>query len=455
MSKRPTLLEHPIQVQPGHLKLQCSPHHPGPIATTTSHGSTRKMPFDDLSKKMLRSADPKDCRDIIQGAHIKRLGLSNSLKDLEARAVPNQRLVKSFGINNCFTTTMQDRCHEFRSGVERLIHMEPEKWNQVADAIRAIVQYEFSKPEETQNLSDLTQMVVMKTSLHILFPSEFDFQDHNVDSAVCELAKQINQTWLLSKNEHSLSNFHASSQLKKALGVVLPLRASNDDPAQNPLNWILPGYETIWRVTLRCFVELNMRHHPHESEWHRVLDAFAANPTRDQLKERNAHGVSAMDVSKEALRLYPPTRRIYRTFQSAAGVEYETAADVESLHRNLIIWGVDAEMYRPERWAGLSGTQTKHFMPMGCKPFACPARQESFSGADAAKLPFGVSFLALLVGIMSDEKQKQGWQAYGSLPDKGGPLPTDREALGDLFVRRAAGRGGQKANGTKDPGPTG
>ena len=30
---------------------------------------------------------------------------------------------------------------------------------------------------------------------------------------------------------------------------------------ENPLNLILPGYETLWRVVLRCFIEVTARSH--------------------------------------------------------------------------------------------------------------------------------------------------------------------------------------------------
>ena len=217
---------------------------------------------------------------------------------------------------------------------------------------------------------------------------------------------------------------------------------NDGDPTANPLNWILPGYETIWRVTLRCFVELNMRCHSEEREWHRVLDAFIAQPTRAQLFATNSADVSAINISKEALRLYPPTRRVYRAFRTSPQSDPTDAhgpgihaADIETLHRNTILWGPDATLFRPSRWAHLTGAQTKFFLPMGHRPFACPARQETFSGPQGGeKLPFGVSFLALLVGIMSDETQRRSWIGFGVLPATGGPLPSEREALADLFL---------------------
>lgn len=43
--------------------------------------------------------------------------------------------------------------------------------------------------------------------------------------------------------------------LRNALRDILPL-SKVSDPRENPLNLILPGFETMWRVVLRDFVEL-------------------------------------------------------------------------------------------------------------------------------------------------------------------------------------------------------
>lgn len=56
--------------------------------------------------------------------------------------------------------------------------------------------------------------------------------------------------------------------------------------------------------------------------------------------------MSVKHIVDEALRLYPPTRRIYRSLHNGC----EIAVDVEFLHRDQKTWGEDAGVFDPKRW---------------------------------------------------------------------------------------------------------
>jgi cytochrome P450 len=74
----------------------------------------------------------------------------------------------------------------------------------------------------------------------------------------------------------------------------------------------------------------------------------------------------------EALRLYPPTRRIHRQLKNEM-----VKIDIEWLHRDPITWGRDTMEFMPERsedvrLKGLNGKIA--FLPFGLGDLSCPAK---------------------------------------------------------------------------------
>jgi len=87
--------------------------------------------------------------------------------------------------------------------------------------------------------------------------------------------------------------------------------------------------------------------------WRQALTQFTHESTdtaiyKEVFKHRNPVTiVSALDVVKEALRLYPPTRRIYRHF----GGDRLLGADLEKVHRAEPLAPIDPLQFRLERWS--------------------------------------------------------------------------------------------------------
>lgn len=204
---------------------------------------------------------------------------------------------------------------------------------------------------------------------------------------------------------------------------------------------------------LRCFLELTCRDHEHGAAWQEVLQKFLKNPNLAQLKDEtvNDSGVSATFITDETLRLYPPTRRVYRDYKNADGTVRDVSADIESAHRDESAWGEDALKFRPKRWAKLPHDKFKdeNFMPFSAFPFNCVAKRRfkmpdnpsdkiAHIGAPAGQnlLPPALTMITMLVGALTAEVDGT-WKLSGDVDlESDQPLDTDRKAYNDIFFVR-------------------
>ena len=359
---------------------------------------------------------------------------------MTARALPNRRLVDAFGINNCFSTTDKGYCREFHNRAEDMISLDDSKWMELAQNAAKLAKRELNTDRASLELTPLTQFVAMKLALEVLLGIPAS-QTAN-DSAVRTLAAEINVQWVRSKGSYDPTvkpewQFEDQTNLRAALSTLFP-RFDINDSLSNPMNLILPGYETLWRVVIRCFLELVARDHSDSAAWQQVAQRFATDPTATQLDFKGIDGteVSAAFIAQEALRLYPPTRRVNRQYQDQEGTTYDVSADIETCHRDTATWGQDAMEFNPTRWSlfreagNLDQVLKSCFMPFGNKPFMCPAKRKK-----EGRLPFGVAMIAMLVGKLTTEVDGV-WKVDGELPKDGVPLNSNREAYHDLLLVR-------------------
>lgn len=359
------------------------------------------------------------------------------------------------------------------------------------------------------NLAGLVQFLTLKLSLDYLFPGETSLEAKDFADIVF-IGKRISQLWIeskkgegqipewqhetelqdalrrvfkqgpkdLAKNDmarltawqllasisamfvgmHSLlRTFRAykgiSSWMRNKLGkpketIAVPSRDPRV-PRQNPMNLILPAYETMWRVVMRCFIEIRYRGAPKGPKWSEtmtlysaMLQCFPLYEPDERLWNTSLSSVMAMDIVKEALRLYPPTRRVHRSINGKILV-----ADIEKCQRFEILAGDDPLVFAPERWhknfpeerVGVDRydqaarkklkqeEERRGFMPFA---FHCP----SSMGTTKA---FGFKMIGLLVGVLCDTVPGD-WvlESEEDLPELGEPLKSDREACGDLRLIR-------------------
>ncbi|KAL8949580.1 MAG: hypothetical protein Q9183_007591, partial [Haloplaca sp. 2 TL-2023] len=89
------------------------------------HASSKTAP--------LRFSNPAICRRILQSeTHPLDDTLKNQLSFAVSRAVPNQRLVRAFGIQSGFTTYHEQERNDFRRKAEGMLKIDNVRWKHIA-----------------------------------------------------------------------------------------------------------------------------------------------------------------------------------------------------------------------------------------------------------------------------------------------------------------------------------
>ncbi|OCK84823.1 hypothetical protein K432DRAFT_413699 [Lepidopterella palustris CBS 459.81] len=348
----------------------------------------------------------------------------NMRPPLKSRAIPNARLIDTFGIDNAFTTSAEKHKTKFKTQTTLLLNRQKGDfgWDRLRDEARKLVQDDLN--EHTVPLVPLVQTVTLRLTFAVLFNVDPQTITHEKASFI---GHEINRLWLASKASGSAPKWAKQRKFHDTLLSILP-NHNPLDRTQNPLNLILPAYETLWRVILRCFIEVVYLCTDTDScIWRKELQCFFDNPTTYEPDE-----LSALVIAKEALRLYPPTRRVYRNFLISPSPTTPRkgeliAADIEAYHRDPSIWGSEPKTFRPSRWSTVNMPNDR-LLAFGAKPFLCPAYND-----------FGVKMIALLTAALAEGVGKD-WALEGKkgvLPEPGqGPMEGGRTAYEDCILRK-------------------
>jgi len=375
---------------------------------------------------------------------------------LEKRSKPNQRLVIAFGIDNAFTTFDQGYHDEFKKTIEGTLEMndDPDSRTQLAQrASFRIQEYvkEYKVAEMPMPLVKLIQVLVFQTVVAIFFPNE---REINIGHAE-RITSLMNSLWYGSKNPIKLalakySPAHSGitwdrAELHWLLRYVFQDALRNIPrfnpipPRDNPLNVLLPAYMGLFRVVLRCFLEVRFKRHPKDEQdqkmWKELFHTFVQNPDDGTWYATNEAGISVQMIIAETLRLYPPTRRIYMQQGNKRRID---AVDIETVHRIGHVWGADPLRFDPSRWIKDHGkvldvSKTKEYIPFGSKGASisrCPSRRRG-----------GPKLIAVLVGVLLHEID----QEWALAPEKDSdalwtvyPLRSGLDAYENLMLRNTA-----------------
>lgn len=349
--------------------------------------------------------------------------------------MPNRRIAEVFHLENTFTTMDSGEYKEFRKVAASKINITPDKWIHVAEYAKILVRTNVTNENQHRfRLFPLVQSLSLKISLYILFDKDPLHVDNTHVSAI---AYAINELWEESKNNR-VSSGHIQllqGSLQKALQGIFPGQSLT--PRDTPMNLIIPAYETLWRVVLRLFLEVSFRNHDTAPGWRQSLRVYLDDQTkfRSRLNSAQQSVVPPSFLVDEALRLYPPTRRLYRTFQFGPNSEKTTvSADVEACQRQPDTWGPRSFDFFPQRWENdVSEEARKSFTPFGGRTFTCPAKQE-----------FGPRVIGILVAALVEYITEENWDIEYEKTTKEedvfspGPLSSNRRAYGSIFFVEAA-----------------
>ncbi|KAL8988293.1 MAG: hypothetical protein Q9177_002609 [Variospora cf. flavescens] len=374
----------------------------------------------EKSPALHRFSDPETCLKILKGeTYDDSLGV-NQLTPEESRAIPNQRLVRAFQIDNGFTTNDHDYGRLFRRTADRKLRdITRGGWSEVGKMVQGFTStyMERFQSQTRGHLDLIVQIVALKTVLLMFFDVN---QDAMTDEVVIRISKNINLLWIQSKSQtagNQSNDFETLQNDLKHLGLEW------STSKENPLNLLLPVYESLWRVVARCLIEVVFRPSA-DPEWLLLLETFRADPTSENFS-KSQPGQDKVSVAfpvKEALRLYPPTRRIYRQVHLTSKKDPEVVAvDIEACHRLPHVWGEDSHRYRPARWNSVDENMRRAFMPFGGSPWICPANSN-----------FGPMMIGLLVATFASSISAEEWELQlllGQLPDSNSRVLDDETEL--------------------------
>lgn len=370
-----------------------------------------------------------ECLKIIEGSYHPD-GRRNYLSEHDARALENETVERIFGIRNAFTTCDRHEAKRFVQGVTRLMKLTDTGWDGLGRVLYRTawdtLDMELATGDRTRvNLASVTQVLALKSSLSVFF----HMTDKVDNGGLLDLAATIHRTWVdMKREEPDVKDFKDNHDLQNKLSAVFPWRDKILDARSNPLNLILPSFETVWRVALRLFLELHRRDSDNQDDI-LTLVAFAQKPTDAQFKtEAYENKISAKSLVKEAFRLYPSTRRIRRAYLfSDAENRITCTANVEACQTDPKVWGEDAMEFKPARWKKAGVVQDLAFLACGGRPFLCPASQD-----------FGLRVVGLIAGVLLDifgdewglELDAEEMKGLGS----GERLSNDRDAYDGVFA---------------------
>ncbi|KAG2117200.1 uncharacterized protein F5147DRAFT_304030 [Suillus discolor] len=260
---------------------------------------------------------------------------------LHARSIPNQCLVKALGISSTFVSDDTGIHDNFTREAKVLIGAVSAKegWSRLVDIAEICVNRFLNA--KSLDYATFVQSVTLSVVLAGLLDTDIEDLDP-VDVAF--VTKAINDRWAQSK-----SSTTPTTEVLDCINHHI-MRWVPDQT--NPLNLIIPAYETMWRVTAIAVVYSNR-----DSVLRDAFISYNENPTDDQFHTFANEGTRAQPsveaIICEVLQLHPLTRHITHAvvvpWWKRPFVPSIDVADIEEAHK-LPLFGNDPESFNPMRF---------------------------------------------------------------------------------------------------------
>ncbi|KAJ7778831.1 hypothetical protein DFH07DRAFT_796154 [Mycena maculata] len=292
---------------------------------------------------------------------------------LLSRASPNARLRRAFRLTNTFVSANPAVHSDFVKKSIVLLHATKRDWEVFTGiAVQAV---ESALPDFTTPFHTFVRAVTLRTIIVGLLDPQIvvtTLASNDIDV----VTRLITDIWILSKNPDSVPE-HLLERLNVRLRRLVP----DHDAYPNPLDFVIPTWETLWRV-----VAVTVAHIYADADACAAFRDLNDNPTADQFRGKRVHTTSpsAEDHIHESLRLYPPVKHITRhivcttvvtTFLPgflAARIPLRIEiADIESAQRSAF-WGSDPDVYDPTRFLH-QPDRAKELLAFGYGPLRCKA----------------------------------------------------------------------------------
>lgn len=313
-----------------------------------------------LSVRAYRSSDKGQNTTSATRLKLLHLPLRKQLSD---RASANLLFGLAFDISNPFTSESKVLHDRFLRLTVRLMRdgQTPSLW---CSAARMAAEYASLRHTAT-GLRDLAHATTLKIAVHHILGYEGSVE------GLPALVNYINQTWIdLKAGKESAPVQENVRELLANIGgtnVSGGFDQDGDEGAFSPLNLIIPIYESTSRLVFLLLLAILRMPTSSRQKFTTCCSRFRSLGTMAALDEGHP---SLHNYIDEALRLYPPVKRLHR--QSC---ESSYAIDLQASHHSLEVWGLDALEFKPERMRRLTKEQQTAFMPFSSGPIACPARR--------------------------------------------------------------------------------